>query len=193
MLKYSCYVPRITLKVFCCHAKIALWRNISASHSRNQLGMFLHYSVLCAPILVACLGQIWKISVTHRISGGNFCHPQTEIFLKTSSQWVQLDQSDCLLWSAYEVWPIRLFVLHTLWTFRVTQALMLHNSYLSIWSGHENDDQKRLYISRESANIWCAYSSGAAAAVLPFSLINLTATVSCWKGRKKSVSDRVVI
>ena len=53
----------------------------------------------------------------------NFCQPQTEIFLKTSSQWVQLDQSDCLLWSAYEVWPIRLFVLHTLWTFRVTSLV----------------------------------------------------------------------
>ena len=33
----------------------------------------------------------------------NFCHPQTEIFLKTSSQCVQLDQSDCLHLSAYEV------------------------------------------------------------------------------------------
>ena len=63
----------------------------------------------------------------------NFCHPRTEIFLKTSLKWEQLDQSDCLLWSAYEVWPIRLFVLLSLWTFRVTQALLLHDSYLSIW------------------------------------------------------------
>ena len=63
----------------------------------------------------------------------NFCHPQTEISLKTSPKWEQLDQWDCLLWSAYEVWLIRLFVLLILWTFRVTQALFLHDSYLSIW------------------------------------------------------------
>ena len=64
----------------------------------------------------------------------NFCHPQTEIFLKTSPKWEQLDQSDCLLWSAYEVWPIRSSVLLSLCSFRVTQALLLHDSYLSIWA-----------------------------------------------------------
>ena len=63
----------------------------------------------------------------------NFCHSQTEVFLKTSPKWEQLDLSDCLLCSAYEVWPIRLFVLLSLWTFWVTQALLLHDSYLSIW------------------------------------------------------------
>ena len=49
---------------------------------------------------------------------------------------MQSDPSDCLLWWAFEVWPIRLFVLHTLWKFRVTQALLGHASYLFIWSGH---------------------------------------------------------
>ena len=48
------------------------------------------------------------------------------------AQCVQLDQSDCLLWWAFEVWPIRLFVLHTLWKFWVTQALLGHASYLFI-------------------------------------------------------------
>ena len=42
------------------------------------------------------------------------------------------DLSDCLLWSANEVWPIRLFVLILLWTFQVTH-LVLHEPYLSIW------------------------------------------------------------
>ena len=50
------------------------------------------------------------------------------------AQCVQLDQSDCLLWWAFEVWPIRLFALHTLWKFRVTQALLGHASYLFIWA-----------------------------------------------------------
>ena len=74
--------------------------------------------------------------VTYKLQRGlveqNFCHPKTEIFLKTSPKWEQLDQSDCLLCSAYEV---RLFVLLSLWTFRVTQALLLHEPYLSIWLG----------------------------------------------------------
>ena len=52
---------------------------------------------------------------------------------KYFSKWEQLDQSDSMICSAYEVWPIRLFVLVSLWTFPVTQALLLHDPYLSIW------------------------------------------------------------
>ena len=49
----------------------------------------------------------------------NFCHTKTELLLKTSQKWEQSDQSDCLICLAYEVWPIWLFALLSLWMFLV--------------------------------------------------------------------------
>ena len=64
---------------------------------------------------------------------GTFVTLNTEILLKTFSHTEHWDQSDCLLSSAYEVRPIRLFVLIILLPFRATQACLLYKQYLCVW------------------------------------------------------------
>ena len=56
-----------------------------------------------------------------------FCHTKMEIFFKSSSC---AEQSDCFFWSANEIGPIRLFVLITFRTFRMTGACLLQKLYL---------------------------------------------------------------
>ena len=56
-----------------------------------------------------------------------------EIFHKPLQVCSKLDQLDCFFWSAYQSWPIRLFVLIKCVAFRVTQACLVNKRYVSVW------------------------------------------------------------
>ena len=55
------------------------------------------------------------------------------MFPKISSRSDQSDHSDCFFRSAYEIGPIRLFVLIIFGSFRVTKACFVYKRYVSMW------------------------------------------------------------
>ena len=64
-----------------------------------------------------------------------FCHLKRNFFMQPIHVMIKLDQSDCFIFSAHKVGPIRLSVFIRFRTSWVTQACLLCDWYLCVWFG----------------------------------------------------------
>ena len=70
------------------HPRSAQWRNISASHSPNLAGLFLHYSVQgwAKEWALGCVNPASRLPLA---AGGEFTQPRARSFAQPCTNWVQ--------------------------------------------------------------------------------------------------------